>query len=254
MQNLGIMLRHWQYRMRYEKGLTRALIDYESVFREILNDLYESPARQPLRIDFGWTCDYDAYDAEANRSLLTSIRNVRLSIRWFSDFQGLANAIFRATDTFPGIGGAEKDRFTFEQIMQGADAEQEPDTSADPLRHEAACVTVEIALAMIVLHEIGHHALGHLDLRDPARFRFHEADAHLRELHPESVRRRQACEIAADRFSFSRVLRFAASGTSPFKTQLVSRDLRVHLFTLSILAYMLVIALLHTKNFLARGA
>jgi hypothetical protein len=249
MQNLGVTLRHWQYRMRYEKSLTRALIDYESVFQEILNDLYESRARQPLSIDFGWTCDHDAYDAEANRSLLTGTRNVRLSIRWFSDFQDLANAIFRATDTFPGIGGAERNRFTFEQITQGADADQEQDISPDPLRHEAACVTVEIALAMIILHEIGHHALGHLDLRDAARFRFHEADAGLSELRPESVRRRQACEIAADRFSFSRVLRFAASGTSPFKTQLVSHELGAHLFTLSILAYMLVIALLHTKNF-----
>ena len=59
---------------------------------------------------------------------------------------------------------------------------------------------------------------------------------------------RQACEIEADRFGFSRVLASAAAGHSPFPGQLVSAALAPHLFDLAILAYFLVIAMLHTSN------
>jgi hypothetical protein len=249
LQSLSPKLRHGAYRLRYEKGFAQALCDYESVFQEILADLYPvSGTPQRLVIDFGWTCNLDSYNAAASKGLLTGIRAVRLSVRWFSELQGLANAIFRSCDLFENVGEPKKGDYTFTQILDGSGAEEETDAPADPLRQEAACVTAEMALAMIVLHEIGHHSLGHIDLGGGVKFRFQEADAALEHVSGESVLCRQACEIQADRFSFSYALGLAASGRSPFRSQLVSPRLTGHLFNLAILAYSLVIALLHTRD------
>lgn len=248
-QRLSPRLRHRLYHLRHERGFARALCDYESVFQEILSDLYAFPGTpHGLTLDFGWTSNLDSYDAAAGRGWLSGSRQVRLSIRWFSDLQGLANAIFRSRDTYETIGQPEKNSFTFAQIHQGVDAEEENDAAADPVRQEAACVTVEMALAMIVLHEIGHHALGHMELGDGIRFQFPEADTSVERVPENLVLCRQACEIDADRFSFSRVLALAASGRGPFRSQLVSAPLTGHLFNLAVLAYSLVIALLHTRD------
>ena len=248
-QKLSPRLRHRLYYLRHERGFAQALCDYESVFQEILADLYAFPGTpHRLMLDFGWTSNLDSYNAAAERGWLSGARQVRLSIRWFSDLQGLANAIFRSRDTFETIGQPEKNSFTFAQIQEGVDAEEENDAAADPLRHEAACITVEMALAMIVLHEIGHHALGHMELGDGIKFQFPEADTSVGKVPENLVLCRQACEIDADRFSFSRVLALAASGRGPFRSQLVSAPLTGHLFNLAVLAYSLVIALLHTRD------
>jgi hypothetical protein len=248
-QKFSPALRHRIYHLRHERGFARALCNYESVFQEILADLYAVPGTpHRLVLDFGWTSNLDSYDAAAERGWLSGARLVRLSIRWFSDLQGLANAIFRSRDTFENIGQPEKGQFTLGQILDGADEDQENDAAADPLRHEAACVTVEMALAMIVLHEIGHHALGHMELGDGIRFQFPESDSRARKVPADLVLCRQACEIDADRFSFSRVLALAAFGRGPFRTQLVSAPLADHLLSLAVLAHALVIALLHTRD------
>lgn len=171
-----------------------------------------------------------------------------LSMRWFTDFQGITNAIFRSRDMFPGLGDASKDRLSFAELLGGGDDGEGPDTSSDPLGQEASCVTVELALAMITLHEIGHHALGHLDLgRSRLRVLCETTDL-MEQSSPADILIRQACEIEADRFGFSRVLAFAAAGHSPFPGQLVSAALAPHLFDLAILAYFLAIVMLHTSN------
>jgi hypothetical protein len=249
LQAIARKLRRYGYRLRYRRDFSDALIAYESVFQEVLSDLYPGPdVRQCLKIDFGWTCDLDSYDAAALPGGWVRDRQVRLSVRWFSDFQGITNAIFRSRDMFMDVGDPSKGEFTFAQLLEDAGGDSDRDSAADPLRQEASCITVEMALAMIVLHEIGHHALGHMELGEPRRFKFREAESTVDAISPECVLLRQACEIDADHFSFSHALEHAATGRSPFSTQLVSPRLKDHLFSLAILAHSLVIALLHTQD------
>ena len=249
LRSLFQRIRRRGYHRRYERGYAEALVAYESVFEEILADLHPTPSPvQGLGIDFGWICDPASYRAEALARSWLRERQVRLSVRWFTDFQGITNAIFRSRDLFPALGDATGDPLSFAELLGGGDDGEGPDTSSDPLRQEASCVTVELALAMIALHEIGHHALGHLDA-GPSRLRMlSETPARMEHRAPANILWRQACEIEADRFGFSRVLACAAAGRSPFPKQLVSATLAPHLFDLAILAYLLVIALLHTGN------
>lgn len=245
---LAQKLRRRLYRRRFERGFADALVDYESVFQEVLSDLYNSPATpRALPVDIGWICDLDSIEAIADRRAVTGTRIVQLSVRWFSDFQTLANAIFRSRDMYPSVGEPETTGYSFAELLEDGDADADRDAPADPLRHEAACVTVEMALSMIVLHEIGHHACGHLDLGDVLRLVDRDSHHPEPEVSPELAGRLHACEIEADRFAFSHVLGLAAVGRSPFSRQLVSADLRPHLFSVGILAYSLVIALLHTR-------
>jgi len=242
-------LRRLRYRWHCRRDLSDALVAYESVFQEILSDLYPTPAvPRRLRIDFDWICSFKKWDAEAVPGNWVHERMVRLTICWFYELQGITNEIFKSRDMFPKIGVAEKDRFNYAELRAGAAAGDERDTSTDSLRQEASCVTVEIALAMIVLHEIGHHAFGHMELDNLRGLKYRESDVALEEVSSANVPSRQACEIDADRFSFSRVLELAAGGRSPFTNQLVSPPLTCHLFSLATLAYWLVIALLHTRN------
>jgi hypothetical protein len=248
LRSIAQKLRWGRYRRRYDSDLANGLIAYESVFQEVLSDLHsgvETPPR--LAIDFGWICDLESWEAEAWRGFGGS-RNVRLAVGWWSEFQDVTNCVFRSCDMFSEIGNAAEGRFRFAELLDGAGDDEDSDTSNDPLRQEASCVTAEMALAMLVLHEIGHHALGHMELDELRHFRVRESDSHMRKLPSDAALLMQACEVEADRFSFTHTLPRAASGQSPFKTQLVSPCLRPHLFKLVILAYSLVIALLHTKG------
>ena len=238
-----------RYRWHCRRDLSKALVDYESVFQEMLADLYTTPqVPRRLRIDFDWICSFDKWDAEAVPVNWGHERMVRLTICWFSELQGITNEIFKSRDMFPKIGTTDKNRFNYAELRAGAAASDERDASADSLRQEASCITVEIALAMIVLHEIGHHALGHMELGSLPGLKYRESDSVLEKVSPATVPTLQACEVDADRFSFSRVLELAARGRSPFANQLVCPPLTCHLFSLAILAYWLVISLLHTRS------
>ena len=242
--------RRWRsYAKAFEAPFAQALVAYESVFDEVLSDLYPAGGlKRGLTIDFGWICDLEVNDAFADFAPWVGVRRVRVSVGFFSELQALTNAIFRSCDFFLHLGKPNNDCPTFVEILNGAESDIDDNAPADPLRREAAFITTELALAMIVLHEIGHHALGHVRLGRPNNLHVTESDANVSKLPPEVAPRFQASEIDADRFGFSRVLQLAARAQPPFRKQLVSSEMTDHFFGLAVLAYSLVIALLHEED------
>ncbi|MEM9158485.1 MAG: hypothetical protein AAGB46_05500 [Verrucomicrobiota bacterium] len=246
---LGRIYRFFQYARN--GPFRRALLDYESVFQEILADLHSKDAENsPLDIDISWNTRSNDFNAEAKRATFTRRNQVNISVNCFIDLISTANLVFSSQDLFQWIGNADDETGNFSDVLAADDRDSYTNPPKGPLRKEAANVTTEIGISLIILHEIGHIALGHTrlgpDLIGSARFR--ESDDDDDEIDPKKARNYHACEIDADRFSFSYALNLAAQGRSPFSKQLVTRQLQAHLFDLAVLAYVLVITFLHKAD------
>lgn len=230
------------WRLRYERPLREALLAYEDVFQELLAEMHDEqvPAHARLAIGFGWHPDMRVFDALAQRR--GGRRSIVLHVACWSELQGMANTLFASNDQFTSIGSAaaEVRRFVdwFEAQDLGAEA-----APACPIRKEAACLVAEIALTFIMLHEIAHHALGHLEDESPRsglRQR-NESLVHLGTVSPREAVRSQANEIEADRFAFSYLGLLASGGVPPFVKQLIAHpELRMSLFEIGMLAFALV--------------
>lgn len=221
----------------------RALIAWEEIFAELLRE-FVAESRGNLQIDMRWDPREEQFDAYATSD---PAHRVRIGLGCFGSLQGIMNTIFGSTDRFRWIGDPSHEIGDFATRFTNED---QSDAPIDAVRREASFIATEIGIALVVLHEIGHITLGHTRVsRDvlPLR-RFRQASRPDERWSMEVADRYQACELGSDRFAFQRVLRLAAIGRSPFASQLVSESVREHLFDLAMIAFAIVIALLHRKE------
>ena len=176
-----------------------------------------------------------------------TVGHVRLWVGCLSELQGMANAIFRSTDCFTHIGDASTNQCNLAEILGGNEPPLDQDISEDPIRAEAGYIVAEIGLAMIILHEVGHHAHQH-SVFYPRGFRLAEHQRRHTKPATANTKVKQACELEADDFGLVYILRKASQQQPPFSTQLVAEGLQDQLFALAILAYSLVIAFLHDQD------
>jgi hypothetical protein len=236
------LLHQIKRRLWFDQPFRDALTAYEQVFREILTEMHSAdvPPKSRLGIDFYWHSDTRYFDAFAYRRLWW--RSAGLRIACWHDVQGMANILFRSSDMFAAVGDPSVERRTFVEWLNPGIEEDDNDAPTCPIRREAANLTVEFALALIILHEIAHHALGHLDT-NWSLFGFQSSSESLRRWNaeaPQNAPRMHANEVEADRFAFSYLSMLLTHDELPFSSQLIEHPVLRHvLFELAVLAYAL---------------
>lgn len=229
-------------RLRFDRPFRDALVAYQGVFQELLSEMHATtiPHAKRLAIKFWWNPNMNEFDAVAKRAL--SQRSIILHVACWSDLQGMANLIFRSRDLAQSIGNPSLELKSFAQWFEANEAHTESDAPQCPIRKEAACIASELGLTLIMLHEIGHHALGHLDRGRRLGFvRQSESLANPKRRTAEKVALVQASELEADRFAFSYMASLTARTESTFSTQIISdSQLRSNLFEIGTIAFTMI--------------
>lgn len=236
------LLHRLQCRLRYDKEFCSALTAYEEVFRDILREMHDDRAGgRRLKINFYWHSDSVLFDAFATPAFVFG-RAIGVRVGCWIDLQSLANGIFCSHDLFKGIGDATLEQQSFAE-WAADDGTSTPAAPLCPVRREAACLAVEFALSLIVLHEIAHHALGHLQGAGYlSRLRSRrESLSYAQPISHEAAKWAHAFEVEADRFAFSYLVALLAHDSLPFSQQLINNPLlRASLFEIGVLAFALI--------------
>jgi hypothetical protein len=141
---------------RYELSYVETLDAYVDVFETAI-DRVLGDGSQCLKPSFDWDPKQHVGAVASNRVQ----RSIRVSIGCWYAIQGLSNALMAFSDVAPWFGDPSREVESLESFHSLSNRE----ASLDPIgesRVEAANVLAESALAMLVLHELGHHVLGHL--------------------------------------------------------------------------------------------
>jgi hypothetical protein len=223
------------------RELRDTLRAYREVFAETLEQMHGPHAEGTLDLIIRWRMDTRRFEAEADLVPPEDIRRrVSINVACYTTLQLLANRVFSSPAAMRRIGDPTREarRGLFDR---GGDAPR------CPARAEASFIVAELGVVLIFLHEVAHHALGHIppttNTSTPAPTRRTEAAlAGGDRPGPQQALRARSEELEADAFALAYIAALGLDGRPPFATQLVRQPgLRELFFEMAVLAHALVV-------------